>query len=639
MSPLRKSTFLYPLALLMITALAYWPGLTGGFVFDDYPNIVQEDKVHATALSLEAMQRAAFAYGGPMSRPLATISFAVDHALWGKNPWGYKLTSLCVHLVNSLLVFLLVRRLFSLAYSGLAYGAMAAFAVALLWAIHPLQVSTVLYVVQRMETLSLVFVLMALLCYLRGRQRQLDGGRAWPWLLGCLPLVALGLMAKESAALFPAYALALELTVLGFAAKDPMVSRWWRHAYATGVLAAVLIFFLVVLPHYAPPEVYAVRNFSLVERLYTQLCVLPMYLGWILLPQPANYLFYYDNFPHSQELLQPVTTLLGGLLLASLAGLAFWLRRRMPLLSLGILWFFAAHLITSSVVPLELVFEHRNYFAILGVLLVLADLVRRMPVSEIPRIRPFTVGIVITGVLLLTLIRSAGWGNPLQLAMELADKSPGSPRASTDLGEQFMIRAGNDPASRFYAMAEQEFERGSRVPNASPMPEQGLIVLAAAAGQPAKPEWWDRIVHKLETRAIGPQELGMITGLLQMRYDGLEFDDGRFADAYLVLSNRMQMPPGQYYAFGEHALRYLKDNALAEQLFKRAVDHSADQPEFVAAMAEALVKAGHQAQAQAVADYAKKLNLADIKLPEVDTAAPEASTNAPPTSTTDSNPS
>lgn len=622
MSRLLRHPGLTALVLVLITALAYWPGLSGGFLFDDYPNIVQQDKVHAADLNLEAMRTAAFAYGGPIGRPIATISFAIDHAFWGLNPWGYKLSGLLVHLANVVLVFLLVRRLLPLAGTRPESAGAAAFVVALLWAIHPLQVSTVLYVVQRMETLSLTFVLLALMCYVRGRLYQAAGTRAWPWLVACVPLVLVGLMSKETATLFPAYALALELTLLGFAAKNPLTTRTWKLLYATGVLAALVVFFAMVLPQYSQPEVYAVRNFTMAERLLTQLRVLPMYLGWIVLPQPASYIFYYDNFPHSQGLMQPTSTLLGGLLLATLAGFAFAVRRRMPLMALGIFWFFAAHLITSSVVPLELVFEHRNYFAILGVLLVGADIVRRMPDSEIPRIRQFTMAVLIVGALLLTLIRTAGWGNPLQLAMELAAKNPTSPRASTDLGEQFMIRAGNDATSKFYAMAEAEFERGSRVPNASPMPEQGLIVLAASAGQPAKPEWWDRIVHKLETRAIGPQELSMLTGFLRMRYEGLPLDDGRFADAYLVLVNRMEMPPGQYYAFGEHALRYLGDQELASSLFKRAVDRSVGQPEFAAAMADALFKAGYPAQARVVAEHARAIGLADITVGDTPAAPP-----------------
>lgn len=607
-------------ALLGLLVVAYWPGLSGGFLFDDYPNIVHQEKVHATELSLATMKEAADGYGGWAGRPIVTISFAINHAFSGLDPWSYKLVGLVVHLFNALLVFLLTKCLLSIAGIREAPVTMAAFAVALIWAVHPLQVSTVLYVVQRMETMSLTFVLGALLCYLRGRLLQIAGERAWPWLLACVPLVLLGLLCKETAALFPAYTLTLELTVLGFVAKQAKSTRAWKITYAIGLAAAAAIFFLVVLPKYSSPEVYALRDYTLAERLLTQLRVLPMYLGWIVLPQPGNYVFYYDNFPPSQGLLQPLTTLLGGAFILALMVFAVAVRRRMPLMSLGIMWFFAAHLITSNVVPLELVFEHRNYFAILGVLLVGADMLGRMPTGEIPRIRQFTVGVLAVGALLLTLIRSAGWGNPTQLALELAQKNPTSSRASTDLGEQYMIRAGRDPTSDFYAMAEAEYERGSRLPNASPMPEQGLLVLAATAGRPAKPEWWDRIVQKLTTRAIGPQEFSMLTGLLRLRNDGMPLDDARFADAYLVLVNRVQLPASQYYAFGQHALVHLKDEPLANSLFKRAVDNSVGQPRLVLAMIDTLMREGHSTQARMMADHARAIGLADINIDDAKAA-------------------
>lgn len=603
-----------PLGLFLLTLLAFWPGLSGGFLFDDYPNIVHQEKVHATELSAEALGKAASSYGGSFGRPVATVSFAINHAVWGPDPWSYKLVGLLVHAANALLVFLLLRTLLPLAFTRPRSPDLAAASIALLWALHPLQVSTVLYVVQRMETLSLGFVLLAMMCYLRGRLRQIEGERAWPYLLACAPLALLGLLSKETAVLFPAYTLAIELTLLQFAANNPKWTRAWKGIYISGVVIAVVAFLAIVLPLYSPPEVYAVREFSMAERLLTQLRILPMYLGWIVLPQPGNYVFYYDNLLHSEGILAPASTLLGGLSLICLLVLALAVRKRIPLLSLGILWFFAAHLITSSVIPLELVFEHRNYFAILGVLLAGAALIDRVPTGEIARTRQFTVGVLIVGALALTMIRGAGWGDALHLAMELAERNPYSARASTDLGEQYMILAGNDPTSRFYAMAEAEFERGSRLPNSSPMPEQGLLVLAASAGQPAKSEWWDRVVLKLSTRAIGPQEFSMLTGFLRLRQDGLALDDRRFADAYLVLVNRMEMPPSQYYAFAEHALVFLEDEDLANALYRRAVDRSVGQPDFAAAMAEALVKAGRVAQAEVVVKHAQAIGLANISL-------------------------
>lgn len=625
----RRSTLLFCIALLLITAAAYLPGLRGEFLFDDFPNIVQKDAIHATELSPESMTRAMSAYRGTPGRPVATVSFAIDHVFWGLNPFGYKLTNLFVHLVNALLVFALARRLLPLSGAPVPRTLAPAFAIAALWALHPLQVSTVHYIVQRMEMLSLSFVLLALIAYLKGRRNQQAGTNGWPWLLSCIPLVSLGLLSKETAALFPAYTLALELTLLKFAAASTTTSRAWRLAYAIGTAVALLAFFGLALPHYLGQHAFDLREFGAFERLLTQLRVLPMYLAWILLPQPASYVFYHDNFAHSQGLLQPLTTLGGGIVVCALVLSAFALRYRLPMVSLGIFWFFASHLLTSNVIPLELVFEHRNYFAILGVLLVVAEIVRRLPESEVPRVRVLAVGAVIAGFFVLTLIRSATWGNAINLAMEFASKNPGSSRASMDLGEQYLRLAKNDAQSPLFMKGMAELERGSRVPGASPMPEQGLIVYAAMAGIAANPEWWDRVVAKLSDRAIGPQEISMIIDLLRMRHQGIPFDDQRFAEAYQVLIERIDMPAAQYFAFGEHALKLARDPDLAERLFLIAVEKSKDDPEFVTAMAEALLRDGHRDQALAIAEASRTLAIANIQLP-ADTSPPAAAGQARP---------
>ncbi|GGA85117.1 hypothetical protein GCM10011521_24450 [Arenimonas soli] len=622
MTPKSYASALFPLALAVLTLLAFWPGLTGGFMFDDFSNIVRDEMVHAETIDLDSLQRAAKAYPGPPGRPLATMSLAVDYSLWGLNPWGFKLTNLFLHVLNALLVFALLRRLLPLSNAPARWGAAAAFAIATFWAIHPLQVSTVMYVVQRMEMLSLTFVLLALLAYLRGRRNQIAGQSGWLWLSASAALALVGLFAKETAVLFPAYALALELTVLQFRASQPRTTRLLRLAFATGVAVAVALFVFWVIPKYASAEAYNIRDFSLAERLMTQLRVLPMYLGWIVLPTPSSYVFYYDSYQVSKGWLDPATTLVGGLFMTALVAAAFALRRRLPMVSLGLFWFLAAHLLTSNVFPLELVYEHRNHFALLGVLLAIAELVRRLPESDVPRVRQIAVVLLIVGLSGLTLIRSATWGNSLNLSMALVQKNPDSSRASMDLGEHYMLLAGNDPTSPFYAKGVQEFERGSRVPDASPMPEQGLIVYAALAGQPTQQAWWDRVVHKLKTRAIGPQEIGMIVDLLRMRHEGVEFDDARFADAYLVLVNRIDMPATQYYAFAEHALKFLGDEQLASGLLQLVVDKSLDEPEFIRDVIESLEREGYGMTARMVAGYAREIGLVDVPLPPL----PEATT-------------
>lgn len=599
------------LVLALLTIAVFFPGLGGSFLFDDFPNIVSNPRIQAQSLDAESLAKAAGAYEpGAYGRPLATTSFAVDYYIaGGYHAPQFKRTSLLVHVINSLLVLALSFAV--LRASGATRPLLPSFALALAWAAHPLQVSSVLYVVQRMETLSVTFVLAALWTYINGRTRQIQGSTGTRWIVASVLLAAIGILSKETALLFPLYALALELTLFGFAAHDPATSRRWRTAYLAGTVAGGLAFAFLVLPTYLDPASYAIRDFGLVERLLTQFRVLPMYLGWILLPLPGQLSFYYDDFAASRGLLDPVTTLLGGFLLTALLAVALALRKRFPLLALGVLWFFSAHFLTSNVVPFELVFEHRNYFAILGVLLAVYDLLRRIPLRDGPGIMRAGVGAVLLGMMALCAIRAATWGDPLLLASEMVRLNPNSARASNDLGEQYMVLAGDSADSPFYAMAEREFERGARLPSASPLTEQALIILAATAGQRPKQEWWDRLDRKLLSGPVGPQEQAAVYGLFQQRRKGLELDDARLARAMGILFERTQMPPAAYVQFGDYALEQLGDEALATRMFIEALNADPTDADYAHRIISALISDGRPEQAMAVMQRAIELGLVE----------------------------
>lgn len=585
-----------PALLLVVVALSFLPGLGGSFIFDDYAHIVHQADVHMTSIDAESVERALMSFRHGVGRPLPMLSFALDHLVWGKAPFGYKLSSLAVHLVNALLVFALLLQVFRIPQAGVRASGWIAAAAALLWAVHPLQVSTVFYVVQRMEMLALLFTLLALLAYVGGRVRQMQGRRAWPLLAACLPLLALGLACKETAVLFPAYALTLELTVLGFRASDARTSSRWKLAHAVWVVAAVILV-LVLAPLFVGEETYAIRPYSAFERVLTQLRVVPMYLGWILLPNPSSYVFYYDQYEASRGLLEPASTLFGGLLLLGLLASALWARKKAPLYSLGVLLFLSAHLVTSSYLPLELVFEHRNYFAILGVVLAVFGLAGLLPAKAEARTLALVTCLGIAGLATITAIRSASWGNPLHLAMELAQRNPASTRAGTQLADTYALMAGADDSDVFHSLAEAEYERVSLLPRSSPIPEQGLIILAAKQGKPAKPEWWERILHKLRTQPIGPQEMSVVTSLLDFRVGGMALDDRQLSEAYVILSTRMALPPSQYFAFGMHALTRLEDRILARQLFSLALEHGGSDPRFAAELSSYLDEQGFPEEA------------------------------------------
>lgn len=587
------------LLLLCLTAAVYWLGLHGDFIFDDYPNIVTNARVHLQSLNWPSLWKALKGYEpGQIGRPLATLSFALDYYAAGKAPYLYKLTSLGVHLINTALVFLLVTRLLRTPSAG-TWSRYVPWAIALLWAVHPLQVSTVLYVVQRMEMLALTFILAGLLTYLHARTAAISEKAQWAWLLASAALAALGLLGKETAALFPCFTLALELTLLGFRAPAP-TRRLLRWGYGAGLAIGLLVFVIWVLPTYLAPHAFDGRNFTVGERLLTQLRVLPMYIGQVLLPLPGSMHFYYDNYPVSTGLLSPPSTLFGGLFLAALLAMACAVRRGMPVFSLGIFWFFAAHLLTSNVFNLELVFEHRNYFAVLGILLAAADLLRRIPAPEGSQIKALVVAAVIVAFGGMGILRSAIWGDPLHIAMDLVSKNPGSPRAASDLATLYVGMSGGDPQSPFYDFGKREFERAAALPGASALPEQGLIIMAASTGQPVDPAWWDSMMAKLRTQPASLQQSLAVSGLLLPLNEGKPIDKARLVQAGLILDQRGGLAPEVLAQLGDIAINDLGDAQSANVLFADAVRRSHGKPEYAAQILSVLEAEGHSEQAAIV---------------------------------------
>jgi len=611
---------------LMLTAVAiYAPGLTGGFIFDDRSTIVENSRLHIQTLDATSLRQVAGSFepgSGLQTRPLSMASFGANHAMHDLRPWGYKAGGIAIHALNAALILLLAYRLLGAAQPR-RNPIWAATAVAAAWAFHPLQVSTVLYVVQRMETLSLLFVLAALLCYMEGRLRQLDGRRAWPRLAACLPLVGLGLAAKETAILFPAYALAIELTLLRFGAANKRTERIWKVFYTAATTVALLAFFAIIVPRTWTSADPLVRGFGSADRLLTQLRILPMYLGQMLWPLPSTMPFYYDQIAPSRGWLQPATTLAGAGVLAALAASAVALRRRLPLYALGIALFFASHALTSNIVPLEMAFEHRNYFSLFGILLAIVALVAVLPPRDHLAYKRLAIAAAIVLCAFLACLRASVWGDPLLLASEHVAINPISSRASVDLAAEYLEMTDGYPGSPFNDFAMREFERGSLIPGASIVSDQGLILTAAGAGRPIDPVWWDRLLHKLEHGTISPEATHAVFGLLQNRLNGVALDDDRLTDAFVVIFNRVSMPPYSYAQVGQYVLDHTGDADLAEQLFVRAIAASAQEPEYARRIVTQLQSGGHARQAQAALRKAHDIGIRlDLPIGEVSAPPP-----------------
>jgi len=573
-----KLTPALSLLLGLITVVIYWGGLHGGYIFDDQPNLVDSATWKLTSLDAASLRNALFSNGSGVSgRPLAMLSFGLNHYFSGMAPFPYKLTNLALHLLNGGLVYLLVVRLLALAQgatppaSGYPIGRATALLIAAIWMLHPLQVSTVLYVVQRMEIGACTGTLIALLAYLRARQAQMAGEPTWSWWILAAVAAAIGLGFKETAIVIPGYTLLLELSLLRFKIKGNIRSTPLVASYGLLVASALVAFLAFVLPHAIQSSAYATRDFSVGERLLTQLRILPMYLEWYLLPAPSKFVFYYDNYAISTDLLHPLTTLAGACLLVGLATAAFVLRRRWPLFTLGVGWFFIAHSLTSNVIPLELVFEHRNYFALLAILLALAQPAATLFRRFEPRSQ-MLVSVALTALVAgLCVVQVNVWANPVNQAVFFSTHNPTSERAAYQLGLLYWQLANGDPASQNWRNAEQAFARAAAIPGSSVLGLNGMIMMHASDPASVDAATWSGYRTKLIGRSIDAQGISSIAQIVTCRIkEECHFDDNELFKTLLAVFNANPSSAVVATQYASFAFSVMHDEELGLELAKKA---------------------------------------------------------------------
>jgi len=504
--------------VLLFAVLIYTPALTGGFFFDDFPNIVDGGTVKLPALSPAYLLEAAFPQEvGSGTRPLSRLSFAINWYLSGMDPFAFKLVNLVLHGLNAALVLLFVYQLLVMCQTNRPATRMPppwllATSVALLWAAAPIHANTVPYIVQRMVLLCSTFSLIALIAYLRLRLAAAKARHwsalGWGSLAGISAMLAL--LSKETGVLIPVYIAVMEATLLY--SGRPGRARTLTSLLALGVAAlplAGLALYLMADPGWLN-SAYRTRDFGLVERFMSEWRVVLTYLINTVIPRLGQIHFYYDNLPISQSLLSPPTTLLS---LAALVGLVFaalMTRVRWPLFAFAVLWFLGGHALEGTVLPLELVFWHRNYLPSLGPLMLVAwglvwFLTQRGDYYRVGFVLVALVAILFTGQ---TLALAHTWGSPLRMAFAEYTSNPNSPRAAFESGRQSFIMYLVTKEPRYLDQTGQYFARTVELEPRNLLALWGLLKLKLSFGYSAPFDPYQRI---LETLGQGVLPLGPTT--------------------------------------------------------------------------------------------------------------------------------
>lgn len=513
------------LLLIAATSGVYLQGLHGGFLFDDFPNIVDNSVIHLSSLSISGLAGSLEgASAGPLGRPVSVISFALTHWLFGLDPYAFKATNLVVHIVNSLLVgwlvLLLLREQAALRVSDKAQKWLPVW-VASAWSLHPIHFVAINMAVQRMTLLATMFTLLALIAHLKaigsvkGRLNILCWG-ALAWCI-CWPLAVLS---KETGLLFPMFAM-----ILVYFSEDSDHSanrpKMRRFAFMGGAVALVAVGMYWRIGLSWLEAGYSVRDFTLYERLLTQARVLWFYFGQIVLPNNESFALYLDWFKVSRGWFEPESTIFAVLAWFVTICAAIRYRHRQAALVFGLVWFLLGHSMESSFIPLEIAHEHRNYLPALGVLLAAgvmgSHVFDRLNFGQ-SRLVPVSVSLaslLILGV--LTGVRSAQMSDPLIGSQIEAIRHEASARANY-VAALTLIRAGfgdrDDPMGaksvRFFLEQTERSDTGFKLGYLA------LIAWACSSERPVDGVWLYGLSERLETTNFAYGQLSLPMALVKV---------------------------------------------------------------------------------------------------------------------------
>jgi len=555
--------------LLVVTFLLYRPGLSGDFIFDDFINIVDNTAVHMTGLSpAELKQTLSSGVTTVINRPVSMLTFGLNHYLTGLTPYPFKLVNLLLHLLISIGLYLLSREL--LARSAATQGMpvtrlrLLALLITACWALHPLNVSSVLYVVQRMNQLAMLATIAALYYYCRIRVNGISTlAQALKSLLILAFLLVLAVLSKENGALLAPLVFLLELFFFRFQTNSS-AERFFLKIYAA--LFLLIPGFLVLIYTLSNPDwilgAYSARSFNLAERMMSEARILWMYANWILLPDIRQFTFYHDTFTASRSLLDPASTLFSITGLIAVIILVIRFHKRLPFLAFGVCWYFTGHLLESSVLALELVFEHRNYLPAYGLIFGVLGTALTLPAHVFSPKAAGGVALCFMVFLADGTYRSASrWGSPALLLLAAHEQKPDSYRINYSLARFYLRYANQGELAYFFDNAREHYIRTDQLEPHAIRGLTGLIFVdtqtQAGLGPELARQMQDRILYARLDENFYTDIYGLTECWLLQR---CQFDMAYLVDFYQAIADNRVANTAQK----KSVLSRLADNAFLQ---------------------------------------------------------------------------
>ena len=452
------------IALSLLIFSIYGNSFDCSWHFDDEANITDNPNLHLKEITWENLRRALYSdRNNPtvLYRPVACLTFAFNHYFGGLNVFGYHLVNILIHLLSSVFLFLFIYHTLNLPSLRAKHAPQCYFIALLattLWAVNPIQTQAVTYIVQRMASLAGMFYIMSMFFYLKARTAHTSDRKVLFFIL-CLVSFAMALGSKENAAMLPLSILLYEILLI----QEITGEKLRRYLRLFGIVAGVILIFCFTYFYIQGGNIfsfligYGNRPFTLYQRLLTEPRVIVFYITLLLYPVP-NRLSIVHPIRISTSFFDPIWTFFSILFIATAIAYAIYLARKRPLFSFCILFFFVNHAIESTILPLELIFEHRNcipsmlFFLpiAIGFNSLLQLYARRKAMNQF--ISAFII-LLLIGLGNATFIRNFTWKNEKTLWMDAIEKAPDQFRPHHNLGRYYHDHGYRDKAISEYEKA------------------------------------------------------------------------------------------------------------------------------------------------------------------------------------------
>jgi Tfp pilus assembly protein PilF len=470
---LYKNFFHFFLLATIIT-ICYSGTLQNSWHFDDFPNIVDNKNVHIDNLSWVEIKKSFYSQiTGNVSRPLANLSFAINYLFFGLDPTSYNIVNIVIHIICTIFVYLVfvitlkISQKENINFQPDYHLQDIALLGAVYWAIHPIQTQAVTYIVQRMASMAAMFYMISMYCYLICRIHKGRKKKTLFFIL-CILFWMAGIMSKENAALLPLGIIAYEIVIFRISLKNNL--KFQALFYGSIVALIIISFYFIsgdIFEYFE--KSYAVRTYTVWQRLITEPIIIIRYIILLFIPV-ADFLSLESDILASRGLLSPPVTILANITILILITISIYFFKKYPLICFSIFFYFINHLIESTIIGLELYFEHRNYLPSIFIYLSISYIFYRILLFYEIRNKKTMYSLFIFFIIFVLIcegnasyLRNEVWKNEISLNLDNISKAPKNLRGYNNLSAEYIKLGEIDKANEYLRQAEFLYNKNPEI--------------------------------------------------------------------------------------------------------------------------------------------------------------------------------